>query len=436
MPKTSRSLIAHQHGASSFAREVAWNFLKHRLVSARESVAGRLLPYAARLRRLTLHGTFFIAITGSCGKTTSTKLIRAVLRRNGVFMVGYGYNTEKAAARAVLKVPATARFCLQELGADIKGSIARMVKILRPNIGVVTMVGSDHYKAFRTLDETAKEKGSLVESLPASGIAILNADDPHVLAMARRTRARVITFGLSPEADIRASDLSGAWPDHLAFTVSVGGQSKRVKTRFHGVHWTSSVLAAIACGLACGLELGACAGAVERVDPVFRRCSVHRVPAGPVFVLDTWKAPLWTIASTLTFLEMARAPRKTVVVGTLSDYAGNAGRTYRKVARQALAVADRVIFVGPHAFHCEALRQETGGRLFAFPTAYAASRFVAKESDEGELILIKGSGGDHLERIALSHFGDIVCWREGCGKAPPCQTCREYRTPCPPSGAG
>ncbi len=151
-----------------------------------------------------------------------------------------------------------------------------------------------------------------------------------------------------------------------------------------------------------------------------------------MFVLDSYKAPLWTVPSSLAFLATAKAPRKTVIFGTLSDYAGNARRTYRKVARQALEIADRVIFVGPHASHAEAYRVEAGDRLQSFPTTCEASRFVAQQSEAGELILIKASCSDHLERIALSHFNDIVCWRERCGKARPCPNCIHYRTPSGP----
>lgn len=417
--------------AASFSTR-AWRRLRRKVTAAGESLADLVLLQAARLKRPALGGTTFIAVTGSCGKSTTTRLIRRALTRSGACAVGDGNNTEKAAVRAVLRVPAGARFCLQEFGVDRKGTIARRVKILRPDIGVVTMVGGDHYKVFRTLEETAKEKGALVEGLPASGTAILNADDPRVLAMASRTKARVMTFGLASGADVRASDISGLWPDCLAFTVSFAAKSMRVQTRFPGTHWTSAILAAIACGLACKLDLETCVGAIAETEPVFGRFSVHQVPAGPVFVLDSYKAPIWTVPSSLAFLETARAPRKTVIFGTVSDYAGNGRRTYRKIARRALAIADRVIFVGPHASHAEALRAETGDRLLSFSTTYEANRFLQQESTPGELILIKASGSDHLERIALSHFGDIVCWRERCGKARPCPSCLHYRTPSAP----
>ncbi len=410
----------------------AWRRLRRYVVTDGKPLINAASLYAAHLRRLLLRHTTFVAITGSCGKTTATQLVRAILARDGSSPIGADNNSESATARAVLHLPSDAKYCVQELSGDRPGKIARHVYALRPHIGIVTMVGSDHYKAFRSLEETAKEKGTLVEGLPAEGTAILNADDPHVLAMASRTRARVMTFGISPEADVRAHDISSAWPDLLTFTVSYGGESAEVCTQLPGNHWTPSVLAAIACGLACKLDLETCARAIEAVEPVFGRYSVHQVPGRPAFLLDTAKAPLWTVASGLSFLAAASAPRKTIVFGTLSDYAGNGSRTYRKVARQALAVADRVIFVGTQASHVEALRQDAGNRLRTYTNAYEASRFLAEESRAGELILVKASYTDHLERLALDQIDHVVCWREGCGKRRACPRCRQYRTPSPP----
>ncbi len=408
-----------------------WRRLKASLFTA-TPVLDAFLSHVARVRRMTLRHTTFVGITGSCGKTTCTELTHAILTKAGNSVIGDRNNRERATARAVLALSSDVKFCVRELSGEAPGKIAEHVFALRPDIGIVTMVGGDHYKAFRTLDETAKEKGRLVEGLPSNGTAILNADDPLVLAMASRTRARILTFGVSPDADVRAYDVSSGWPDRLTFTAAFAGQSTRVETRLPGSHWLSSVLPALAAGLACGLELATCARAVAEVEPVFGRYSVHPVPNGPVFVLDSTKAPLWTMASSFAFLEMARATRKTLILGTLSDYAGRGSQRYRKVARQALAIADRVIFVGRQAGHVDKLRAEAGDRLSIFSTAYQADRFVAQQSKENELILVKASPTDHLERIALSHFDDVVCWREGCGKQRPCPRCGQYRVPSPP----
>jgi len=408
--------------------------LRHRWRRRVEQAFPRLKNWPAQLRRLLLRKTTFIAITGSCGKTTTTRLAVAMLATGGpCFRRGRG-NVLSSSLRTVLSVPASSKFCVQEVSAFPLGTIKKHIRVLRPHIAIVTTIGSDHYKAFRGLEGAAREKGQLVESLPRQGIAILNADDPHVRAMAMRTRAKVITFGLSPDADIRATEVSSVWPDRLTLTVVHGHESLRVHTRLVGEHWVPSVLAAIACGIACGVELKACAKVLEKCDPVFGRYSIHAKPEGPVYVLDTRKAPLWTIASGLAFVERAKAPRKTIVFGTISDYPGKGGRQYRKVAREALDAADRVVFVGPNAARVSKLCQgELRERLFAFQTCYQASSFLAEKTVPQELIYIKASITDHLERIMLSQLDEVVCWRERCRKLANCYRCRNYRRPHAPS---
>lgn len=344
-----------------------------------------------------------------------------------------GRNSTYASTLAVRSVPRSCKFCVQEIGAEAPGMIAKHVRMLRPDIGIVTTIGGDHYKAFRSLEATAKEKGQLVESLPRNGVAILNADDPLVIAMAGRTRARVLTFGLSPDADVRATAVSGKWPERLRVTATHAGESVDLRTGLIGEHWVTSVLAAVACGLACGLDLRACAAAVAGCGPMFGRYSEHTGAKGQVFILDHVKAPVWTVPLGLKFVGAARAPRKTVVFGTLSDYSGAASPRYRKAAREALGVADRVVFAGPQSGHVERLRNDSlGDRLFNFATTYQASAFLASTAMPGELIYIKASLVDHLERIMLSQLREVVCWRERCGvKTKSCPYCWRFSKPSP-----
>lgn len=264
-------------------------------------------------------------------------------------------------------------------------------------------------------------------------VSPFSADDPNVRLMASRTRARVVTFGLSPDADITATDISSSWPNRLALTVAYGNERQHIQTRHVGEFWTMSVLAAVACGVACGVDLKSCASAIARAEPKSGRYSVHQVPDGPVFVYDH-KAPVWTIPHCLAFLENARAPRKTVIFGTLSDTASKSSQIYRRIARQALDVADRVVFVGQGAGYIGKLREGgTGDRLLGFQTAYEASAYFAVHAISDELIVLKGSRStDHLERIMLSRFESVVCWKERCGEQLDCPKCRRYARPYPP----
>ncbi len=375
----------------------------------------------------------YIGVTGSCGKTTTAKLIGTVLASAGECHTNIDENGVLSVARGVLATRRSTKYSVHEICGAKPGKIHRQTRILRPQIGVITTVGRDHYKAYRTLAATAKEKGVLAEAVPRDGTVILNADDPNVRDMRPRCRGRVVTYGLSPDADVRGMDVSSVWPDRLTLTVTHGDQSIHIATRLVGEIWVPTVLAAIACGLICGLDLKTCAETIAGFEPHFGRYSVHQTPEGVIYVIDL-KGVDWTIPASFAFLEQARASRKTVVLGTLSDYAANAGKKYRRVARDALKVADRVVFVGAQASHVERRREgEAQDRLFEFQTTQQAAEFVRQNSQPGELILLKGTITiDHLERIMLSHTDNVVCWRHRCGRMQSCEVCPDYRKPSPP----
>lgn len=420
-------------GPRSLRASLKWLFRSLKLLSApeRSPTLETVLKMAAGLRRSTLLHPTFVAVTGSCGKTTTALLVGWLLSTAGTCQTRADFNSQRHLARNLLKMDRSTRFCVQELSGSRPGRIREGVRILRPKIGIVTTVGSDHYKNFRGLEATALEKGTLVELLPESGTAILNADDPHVRAMASRARARVVLFGTGPEADFRAVEIAANWPERLALTVKHHDQEARIQTQFVGAHWVTSVLAAVACGIACGVELQVCARAIERFGPSFGRYSLHSKPGTPVYIFDH-KAPYWTFAAGFSFLKNARAPRTTIVIGTVSDYPGAASPRYRRIAREALDHADRVVFVGPLASHVSKLERVAEGRLRFFLTAYQANEFLSRDAIDGELILIKGSiAVDHLERLVLSQFENVVCWRERCGKPYACPSCKYFHSPRP-----
>jgi UDP-N-acetylmuramoyl-tripeptide--D-alanyl-D-alanine ligase len=220
----------------------------------------RVLSFLAALRRYQRHHVTFVAVTGSCGKSTTIALAAAILSTVGKCQIGVGPR-RTLVPDTIIGVKSSTRFCIQELHATVPGWVAEFLGLLKPQIGVVTIIGSDHYRAYRSIEAIAREKGLLVERLPQSGVAILNIDDPLVHGMAKRGQARVITFGRSPQADVRAVDVSDVWPSRLSMQVAYGHEIVRVETKLVGELWVPSVLAAIALGIACGVDLNTCAEA-------------------------------------------------------------------------------------------------------------------------------------------------------------------------------
>ncbi len=367
-----------------------------------KQLCGRLAIGVVSLRRRRLSGVTFVGVTGSCGKTTAKDLIGAVLASRFAGVVSSGtHNSLRWILPAVLATRRSHRFCVQEIGAAGPDSIDKSIRAFRPDVAVVTTVGQDHYKAFRTLEATAAEKAKLVAAVPPGGTALLNADDPYVLAMRERCVGRVLTYGRSEAADVRAVDVRSDWPDRLSFVALYAGESQPVATRLCGEHWTPCVLAALATGLVLEIPLAESARVVERVEPPPGRMSPVEPAGGVIFMRDDWKAPLWSIPPALEFLRRARAARKIAVIGTLSDYAGANARKYAAVARQALRVADHVVFAGRWARGTLPAADATvPDALRAFVTVDEAARWLRDFLRSGDLVLLKGSRRvDWLERV-------------------------------------
>ncbi len=386
----------------------------------------RLAREAARAYRLALRHVCFVAVTGSCGKTTATELIAALLAPAGPVRKGSHENTIRHWPATILSVSPRHRFCVAEVSGQAAGAVAPASRLLRPRIGLVTCIGQDHYASFRNLKATAAEKGTLVERLPVDGAAVLNADDPHVYAMRTRTRARVVTYGLSPEAMVRGHNVSAVWPEPMSLDVTYAGARVSVRTQLLGVHWASTVLGALAVALSAGVTLEQAAAVIAAFPPVPYRMRPHHVPGDVTFISDAWKASLWTVPASLEFLRTARAERKILVVGSISDTAKSFADRYKAVVRQAYDMAGKLLFVGEHApAALRARPRPDDDRVMAFETLHQLHLFLNDYLQPGDLVLLKGTANvDHLHRLVLARTGRIACWRHRCGRRGYCLDCR------------
>lgn len=394
------------------AREVAW------------WIARRLLLPVARAHRRRLRDTLVVAITGSAGKTTTKNLVRGVLAQTGPGTASRGsLNRAKGLAQVLARTRRHHRFSVHEVAACGPDTLDELLWTLEPRVGVVTAVGREHYAAFRGVEAVAREKAKVVQALPPDGLAVLDADQPLVRAMAGETAARVLLVGRSPRADLRAEAVRSTWPEPLAFEALWNGQRATVVTRLFGEHWLPSVLSALAVGVgAAGLTLAEAAAAVALCEPERHRLSEVRLPGGVTFLEDDWKAPTWSLDTAFDVLRNARARRRILVLGQLSDDPKNPRQLYRQVARRALEAADVVVAVGRWSHYLDGVGD---GRLHGFATAAECHRFLSGLLEEGDLVLVKSTAGhEHLERLVLARQEGMACWRHACGRLLWCHECR------------
>lgn len=377
----------------------------------------------AKVKRSQFRGPV-IALTGSSGKSTTAALLEHVLGSRGNVTSRIYKNTLPDVTRALARMPRTADFAIMEVGATVIGSIRPMASLIRPTVTIVTRVGLQHYSAFRTKEVIASEKGELVEALREDGLAVLNADDPLVMGMAARTRARIVTFGTTEGADYRALGLQAGLPGRLRLQIACANGTYDVETPFLDEAFWLATTAAFACAVELGMEPATAARLVSNFTPPWNRLALQEVDGAPTFILDTAKSPAESIAPTFQVLERAHAARKTVVLGNISDYAGNPRKQYRDAHKLARQAADRVIFVGDNSHRAAPTADELeSGAFVNFTTVREVQDFLRATALPGEMILLKGSAKQHMERLALSWKTDVQCWESRCGKSIDCLMC-------------
>jgi UDP-N-acetylmuramoyl-tripeptide--D-alanyl-D-alanine ligase len=374
----------------------------------------------------------FIGITGSSGKSTSTSLLAHLLGAQGKVHLQAQANTMPALIRTLykrLRKAGKVDYVVFEAGASNFGTIAAMAQMLKPDVAVVTMVRLEHVGKFRTLEAVAGEKRALVEALQPDGLAVLNCDDPLVLGMASGAKCRIVTFGQSDKADYRVSDVYAAYPELLRFTLHWRGGSLTVHAPFPGEQFWLPTAAAAATALELGVPPETIAARVASFEPLPNRSMVQVVQAGPQFLVDTAKAPWHSLNIALEMIAKAKATRKRIVLGQISDYAGSP-RKYGTAYKIAREIADQVIYTGDNAHRSRASQADRdSGRFVELSSAKEVSDHIKRTAVPGELILLKSSSNLHLERIALAWTHDVKCWIPVCGKPKSCQTCGLYEVP-------
>jgi len=357
------------------------------------------------VRRVRALGALrIVGVTGSNGKTTTKNLLRAVLERVGPTVAARAsFNNEVGAPITMLELTEDTRFLVAEMGASGVGEIARLVRMARPDVGIVLKVGLAHAGEFGGIEQTVRAKSEMVTDLLESDVAVLNADDSRVVPMAGLTAARVSWFGLGANADVRATELT-AHARGTDFTVVVpGGESARVHFGVLGEHHVMNALAAIATSVELGVPLPAIVEALESVTIAERwRMQLMGGRDGITVINDAYNASPDSMAAALKTLAQVQASgtRTIAVLGEMSELGEFSGEEHDRIGLLAVRLGiSQLVVVGTGArrLHISAINEGSWDGESAFvETADEAYDLVVSTARPGDTVLVKSSNAAGL----------------------------------------
>ena len=386
-----------------------------------------LVLLAILWRRTALRGVTVIAITGSVGKTTATKCLAAILSKMGPTKAAErGSNGRFGIPQLLLRTRRSHRYLVAEVGIIKPGRMWRSAFTVNPDVTVVTKINWQHAKNFESLEQIAWEKARLMEPLGAKGLAVLNADDPHVMSMAEGLKCKIRTFGVAKEADIRATAVKSQWPDRLALNVVEGDEQRLIQTRLVGSHWSVSVLAAVTAARSLGASWEQCEQGLAELPPFPARLSSVRLPTGADLLRDEYNGSFATFVEAAEVLRLARAKRTILVVGHILDAPDLGDKAHEEVGKRAAESADLLLFWGSYAERYRKAAVAAGvpaEAVHVFKEQLDLADFLRRESRPGDLVLLKGYWFDHMSRIVYRQFGTVSCQLSYCERTGVCDHC-------------
>ncbi|KQS59693.1 UDP-N-acetylmuramoyl-tripeptide--D-alanyl-D-alanine ligase [Geodermatophilus sp. Leaf369] len=353
-----------------------------------------------------LTGLTTVGITGSSGKTSTKDLLGQVLGTVGATVSPPGsFNNDIGLPLTVLAADADTRFLVLEMGARGVGHVARLCAVARPDVGVVLNVGSAHLGEFGSADVIATAKGELAEA--AASVAVLNADDPRVRAMADRATARVLLTGTADDADVRATDVELDGAARASFTLHAAGETHPVRLQVVGAHQVANALSAAGAALAAGLTPAQVATGLSGATAQSRwRMEVTERPDGVTVVNDAYNANPESMRAALAALTGMTGTRRVAVLGAMGELGPGADAAHARLGADAAAVVDLLVAVGPDAAGitagARALREES----VHVPDRAAARQLLAGVLRPGDVVLVKASRSYGLEQLAADLLTD------------------------------
>lgn len=358
-------------------------------------------------RRTLLRRARVVVIVGTFGKTTTTVATR---RATGLTYRTSRSNSFASRALALFRRRPWDRLIVEEVGINGRGQMLQYSRMLRPDVVVMTSVGSEHNRSLGTLEETAQEKAKMFTFMRPGGLAVMNADDPHVRSMADTVRGRILWFSLVEHADVHAHRIEIDWPLGTRFWADFAGTPVEAEIRLLGRNGVRAALAALAVAREVGIPLEQAVTGLKAIAPVPNRMQIRSLPNGAHLIDDCFKSSLETAASALDDLAMVPAHRRILAIGESDNFNNQLNRELGAYAGsrvdQIVALMSRRAF---RSFSSGARNAGlANGDILRVDSVRAMTDALRNTLGEGDVVLLKGRNSDRLERVALALEGRTV----------------------------
>lgn len=350
-----------------------------------------------------------VAVTGSSGKTSAKDIMAQVFAPHGPTIAPPGsFNNEIGLPMTVLQVDRETRFLILEMGARGIGHIRTLTEIAQPNIGVVLNVGSAHAGEFGSIEGTRQAKQELIEALPSDGVAILNADDPNVMAMRGATAGRIMTFGSSSTADVSCTNVSLDELARPSFDLELAHTSIPVTLQLAGAHNALNAAAAAAAAIAAGIQPEAIAEslrAARNLSP--GRMNVLETGDGLTVIDDSYNANVESMLAGLKALAQTGRGRTTwAVLGEMRELGDSSVMAHDEVGRAVVRLGiDNLIVIGQEArpmFLAAAAEGFYNGEARFADTISDAERILEEHLQSEDVVFVKASRAAGLDQLVAS----------------------------------